>query len=565
MEPENTDLGSLEYRLRSIVTQYLGSDDPPIKSEEADIDPSLPRYLCGECAFTTKNLSGLSSHFRSRHTPSVSFRCRWSGCTTRCVSQDALDRHCRTDHWISCPQIDCEEAFVSTTKLHQHLAESHNTQNTSTIFKCPYPNCGQGFPDHNTLLGHYDGLHPPYIYQQGKKAPYKCPFCVKRYIKDRYMAPHIRSHLANRWAPSDQGNIQNNQDALIKQSHGTTDEKASQVPEEPHVKLEEAPEDEEDPPVDDDDGEYSVHIIGGRLYIDDELILPSPTWRLSSMPSEPNSPELKISRERIDMMAIGYVLGPKATDVSMRETENDEDEYPEAFALDDDELPTSSQRYYNTERLANTDQGRMLIGWILHILGLSEWISISEIADLWVHLLEPEQHVQIMRQLHAVDVNENEAHILAILRSSIISELIHEWATFKAAAFQRRALGIPRACSAETTMLSLLQYCIALEELVDQGRSNATNQGYAVPDLVRRPPQDRLSITSNMPIGNLIEALTQRVKCRMVHERWVQFTNILVLKEAKDYILDLKTVVRAMFPLNLYGPERYHTFRLDQV
>lgn len=558
MEPQQSDLGSLEHRLRNIVTQSVDSDDAPIKSEEAEIYPSLPRYLCAECAFSTTNSGGLASHFRAKHTRFASYRCRWVGCSTRCVSQDAIDRHCRTSHGIPCPQSGCEQVFISTSELHHHLAALHATNNASTIFKCLFPGCGQGFPSHNVLLEHYDGLHPPYIYQEGKKAPYKCPFCHKRYIKDRYMTPHVRSHLANRWAPADQRNAQQDQHALIRQSRAAAAEKALQAPEEPPIKLEQAPEDN-DPPAD-DEGEYSVHIIGCRLYIDDELILPSPTWGVSNASSGPHSPELEISTERIEMMAIGYVLGPHLTTTRMRITDDDEDEYPEAFALDDDELPTGSQRYYNTERLSDTDQGRRIFGWILHILGLGEWISVSEIGDLWTHVLEDEQRVQIMRQFHAINVTEDEDQILVILRSSLISELIHEWATFKLTAFQRRANGVSRACSAQVTMFSLLQYSITLEGLIDEGRLMAI----PVPDLVRRPPQDRSNITSDTPINDLIEALTQRVKCRMVHERWVQFTNVLVLKEAQAYVLDLKTIVRVMYPFDLHGPEWYYSFRLDR-
>ncbi|KAK4695361.1 hypothetical protein P7C71_g2383, partial [Lecanoromycetidae sp. Uapishka_2] len=343
-----------------------------------------------------------------------------------------------------------------------------------------------------------------------------------------------------------------------RQSHAAAAEKALNVPEELHHELDEDIEHNGSPP--DDEGEYAVRIIGRRLYIDDELILPSPTWSHSNTSSDPDSPDLEVLAERNQMMAIGYVLGPQSNVTNEQDMEDDEDDYPEAFALDDDELPTSSQRYYNTDKLADTDQGRMIFGWVLYILGLGEWIEISEIADIWTYLLEPGQRIQIMRQLNEINFTKDEVQALTILRSSTISEMIHEWAAFKLTAFQRRAQGVPITCSAKATMYSLLQYCITLEELIDEGHQTTI----PVQDVLRRPPRDRSSITMNAPIGDLIEALTQRVKCRTVHERWVQFTNILVLKEARAYILDLKGVVRAICSLELQGPEWYHMLALDR-
>jgi len=562
MQPQTSDLDSLERRLHHLVTQYLDDRDASIKPENHEIDPSLPRYLCAECAWYTTNSRHLANHFRVQHLP---FSCRMTGCPFRCASQDAIDRHRRSNHGIACPHENCLEIFTSTSELQRHIGEFHTAKNSSTIFQCPYPDCGQGFSYYNALLEHYDGLHPPYIYQQGKKAPYKCPFCIKRYIKERYMTPHVRSHLANRWAPSAQGDGEQDQGALIRQSYAAAAEKALQVPEEPHVALEQASNDHE--PLLDEEPDYSTTIVDGRLYIDDELILSSPTWGDSNGNSVPSSPELEISTEHSKRMKIGYVLEPQSTDTSMPDTEDDDDEYPEAFALDDDELPqmdSASGRIHSADGFSNSDQGRKIFSWVLQILGLHEWIGVGEIIDLWTHLLEPQQRIQILQQFHEINVEEDEDRILSILRSSTISELIHAWASFKLTAFQRRRNGVPRACAAKITMCSLVQYCIALEEIIDEGRLTAMTRGYTVPDLVRRPPPDRSLITLDTTIEDLIEALAERVKCRMVHERWVQFTNVLVLKEAKAYILDLKVVARAMYPFSLHGQEWYHIFRLDR-
>lgn len=43
----------------------------------------------------------------------------------------------------------------------------------------------------------------------------------------------------------------------------------------------------------------------------------------------------------------------------------------------------------------------------------------------------------------------------------------------------------------------------------------------------------------------------------MVHERRVQFTNVMILKETGPYIQDLKVVVRTIYPDGIHGGENY--------
>lgn len=339
------------------------------------------------------------------------------------------------------------------------------------------------------------------------------------------------------------------------------------MPEEPHIELQEPPEDYKPPP--DGEEDYTVIIdTKGRIYIDDELILSSPRFGHGSSSSGQSSPEVKVSMEPNERMEIGYILGPQPIDTSMLDPEDGEGEYPEAFALDDDELPQRAsyplKKYSSASEFPDIDQGRKIFSWILHILGLGEWICVSEMMDLWTFLLEPGQRTQILQQFYDIQVEEDEDQILSILRSSTISELIHKWASFKLAAFQRFSNGVPRAVSAKTTICTLLQYCATLEQLVDEGRLTARKQGFPVPDLVRRPPQDHLDVNMDASMTYLIEALAERVKCRMVHQRWVQFTNVLVLKEIGAYMLDLKTVLRALYPFALHGQEWYHTYSLDR-
>ena len=100
--------------------------------------------------------------------------------------------------------------------------------------------------------------------------------------------------------------------------------------------------------------------------------------------------------------------------------------------------------------------------------------------------------------------------------------------------------------------------------MIDEGRKTAIDQGHSVPDLVRRPPLDADSISMDTPFANLIESLAERVKCRLVRQRWVQFTNVMILREIGPYIQDLETVVRAMYPERLHGGSWYRTYGLDR-
>jgi len=129
--------------------------------------------------------------------------------------------HTRSPHE---PQF--QSAFSDDQSL-GHYKEQHMECDESQARICPHPGCGQTFEDQAKLLTHFHGLHPLSVYLPGKKNPFKCPFCPKKYRMERHMLAHQRKdHLTDK-EPS--RNDISNQEALIRRSHISMARKASQA------------------------------------------------------------------------------------------------------------------------------------------------------------------------------------------------------------------------------------------------------------------------------------------------------------------------------------------------
>ena len=305
--------------------------------------------------------------------------------------------------------------------------------------------------------------------------------------------------------------------------------------------------------------EHSITIIGGRIYIDDELVLSSTEPENIGPTKQASSAVPRTSTQPNERMAIGYVLQPPASDRMMSDPD-DEEEYPERWALDEDELPREqcySSPSHDADQFADPEQGRRILYRMLCILHLHRWISVGELMDLWSTLLTSEHRLIILKQLHDINLVEDESRLLSILHGSVLSELINAWAQFKLLPYQYFPYAFPQNLSAKEMISAILGYCRGLEDLIDEGRPIALSQGYVIPDIVRRPPRDESSISGDASLARLIEALADRVKCRMVHDRRVHFTNVMILKETGPYIQDLKVVVRTIYPDGIQGGDNY--------
>ena len=311
----------------------------------------------------------------------------------------------------------------------------------------------------------------------------------------------------------------------------------------------------------DGEEEYSITIVGGRIYIDDELILSSPGPKNTGPTKRASSAVPQTSTQRNERMAIGYLLQPQSSDHAMSDADDEED-YPERLALDEDELPRE-QRYSSlshvADQFADPEQGRRILHRMLYILHLHQWVSVGELMDLWSTLLTSEHRIIILQQLHSINLIEDESKLLSILHGSVLSELINAWAQFKLLPLHYFPDVFPQNPAAKEMISAVLGYCRGLEDLIDEGRLIAISKGYRIPDIVRRPPRDDSSIAGDASLARLIDGLADRVKCRMVHGRRVQFTNVMILKETGPYIQDLKMVVRTIYPDGIHGGENYWT------
>ena len=237
---------------------------------------------------------------------------------------------------------------------HQNDRHAHRDI-TNNIFlgQCPYPGCGLAYPDIHTLFEHCDGLHPLSIYQPENAKPYKCPFCAKRYAKERYMQAHQNSsHRPNRWAPTFNYGPNLDQEALFRVSRQSTIGNATQAAcgaSEPDVRNDQSFSESGASPnwkesynrslqVEDEEA-YSIVTRDGRTYIDTRLLLRSPQSDDLGTSDAGGSPRPQITVQSSERTAIGHFRRPQSTDRTMTDAEDDDDEYPEAFALDEDELP----------------------------------------------------------------------------------------------------------------------------------------------------------------------------------------------------------------------------------
>ena len=367
------------------------------------------------------------------------------------------------------------------------------------------------------------------------------------------------SHRPSRWATSNTDGPTSDQQALIQQSRVSMARATSQARSEDPQDTEDTSSESEE--RSDEEEEYSITIVEGRIYIDDELVLSSPEPKNIGPTKQASSAVPHNSTQRNEKMAIGYVLQPPSSDRTMSGT-NDEEEYPERWALDEDEL-LREQQYSSpshvADQFADPEQGRRILHRMLNILHLDLWIGVGELMDLWSTLLTSAHRLIILQQLHNINLVEDESKLLSILHGSVLSELINAWAQFKLLAMQYFPYAFPQNPAAKEMISAVLGYCRALEDLIDEGRPIAISQGYEIPDIVRRPPRDESSISGDASLLRLIEGLADRVKCRMVHDRRMQFTNVMILRETGPYIQDLRTVLRTIYPDGVNGEDNRWT------
>ena len=545
------DLATLEQRMREL-SHTPHHDESCVKYEDVELDPSRDRCICGECALTFSTTGDLGHHFLHLHLhgSSQGFTCPHDICHAQFSTEISLRDHVKKSHRIQCGHRGCEATFGEGALLAQHEVQHTQRDNQFRARTCPHIGCGQVFADQALLFAHYDGLHPLSIFLPGKKNPYKCPFCPKRYSTERFMPAHQRKDHSSTEGTS--GKDTDSQEALIRQSHESMARKASRVSVESGSRANYNLQTQ---------SQRQMNLSNRTITVDGSRV----TLRgINSIPEldEESDPDHHASTENL---SIGYLLpnGPGISRQTNAAKEDSDDEYPEALALDECELPRNQVRNVHIgDDFNHDDVGQRVIRWILVLLGLQNWLGVSEVLDVWDTFLSADQRVFILQQLHSIDVGNDDVTLLSALHGTVLCEVIHAWAQFKLLTFQIPQEMKESIVSAKTTTLAILRYCQTFETLINEARPIASAQGVELPDLLRQAPADSSVITSEAPFVDLLFALENRVKCRTVHSEWLQFTNELILKEMRRYIEDLKTQAKAIHALSLRPDSWYKAMKV---
>ena len=611
MSSSHGNLAALSTRLQSIGQLPIDHHDPQIKLEDPEIDPTISKYVCAECAWTTAIAGALARHFTVNHTSLV----KCPHCRVICANKKELERHRSQKHRHLC--LGCQRFFATVSECQQHepcerehrIASSTangapsrttidppiggkatasgqsilNRRGSVQSGSCPDPGCQLTFPNFDTLYEHYVRLHPLYIEYRGHPKPFKCPFCPKRYQYDRFIPGHVRTHRSKSSNNPGPGDAED-QEALFRQSQvamanrdsnvragaeGAADHMSSDEQKEYPMFVKE--ENEHFVPIKEEAEEeegFSLGLKEGVLYID-EIVEP-----LSPLPEQPDQPEERKPQHFRETTPIGLMLQPSPADLpnihsangtsnlegmarvpSVEPSSSDsmdlDDDYPERFALDDDELPSRTKNLDSSIIATHLTDGifhRSLSREIVRALRMQHFINVSEVVDLFTYFLDEHQRIFVLEQLASINLNQHDSIVLEALHSTVFKALIDAWVDFKRLAIRFAPQLIiqannQRTGSGKSVTWALLQYCLYLENLIYRNKINIAHH------FLRDPPLDDFVITTDTPFPRLVAALGERVKNRTVHDLSIVFTNEMILREMSDYVRILQMIFRPLYPL----------------
>ncbi|CAF9927185.1 hypothetical protein IMSHALPRED_007147 [Imshaugia aleurites] len=450
---------------------------------------------------------------------------------------------------------------------------------------CPDPGCQLSFPDFDKLYEHYVASHPLCIVYRGHSKPFKCPFCHKRYQHDRFVPGHVRSHKPKSLkAPGmEDAKVQ---EALIRQSHIALANRESQLRTEAPAKAEQTSSDEEEAySIPKDEGEEdSTNLKDGFIYLDGGIKPEYPIQEQSDNTNVQESPRFG------ETMPIGLVLQSFPTDPLNSYPGNEtpsvepaprtptaepevsdsmdlDDDYPERFALDDDELPSSTSNTNASTIAAHYLDGifhqfeQRLSVEIVRALQMQHFVNVSEVTDLFTFFLDENQRIFVLEQLASINTNQKDSSILEALHGTVFKALIDGWVDFKRLAIRFAPQLIIQAnaqkiSSGKSVTLALLQYCLNLEALIYRKEINIARH------FLRHAPLDDFALTIDIPFPRLVVALAERVKNRTVHDVAIVFTNEMILREMGDYVTILQMIFRPLYPVAAGHEQLWRELRL---
>ena len=619
MSPSQRSLVALAQRLQSL-TQPTTDHDYPIKFEDVGISPTKPKYICAECAWTTSAHAGaLARHFTVMHTS----RRKCPRCDYFCKSREDMERHRLQKHRHLC--LGCQRFFPTINEHRDHEpcgsqlridpslvngASSHTTVDSPAGEKipgsgqsilnkrgsvqsgsCPDPGCQSTFLDFNTLYEHYVGLHPLCIVYLGHPKPFKCPFCSKRYQHERFIPGHVRTHKPKALDWPGTGDAEN-QEALFRRSRVAVAEREPALHAEPQPPADRTSGDEEE--------EYPTNIKveeehstvkeeedcplvfrDSMIYIDDRFEPISPLLEPLGRISE-NEPQrfnemtpigLELQASRADSPSFHPVKETPAAEIAVQspsikpelsDSMDLDEDYPEIFALDDDELSSRNSTLDSNiivAQLLDESFHQVFSREIVRALRMEHFINISEVVDLFNYFLDQHQRIFVLEQIASIDLNQHDSNILEALHSTVFKTLIDAWVDFKRLAIRLAPQLIVQANnqrigSGKSVTWALLQYCLNLENVIYRNKVNIAHH------FLRDQPLDDFAVTPNAPFPRLVAALAERVKNRTVHDISLVFTNEMILKEMLDYVRILQMIFRPLYPLAAGNEPLWRELRL---
>ena len=582
-----------------------------MKLEDIGISPTKPKYICAECAWTTSAHAGaLARHFTVMHTS----RRKCPKCDYFSKNQEDLEKHRLQKHRHLClgcqrffPTINehrCHEPCGSQLRIDPSCvngASSHTTidgpvgekipgSGQSILNKrgsvqsgsCPDPGCQFTFLEFDTLYEHYVGLHPLCIVYVGHPKPFKCPFCSKRYQHDRFIPGHVRTHKPKALDWPGNGDAEN-QEALIRRSRVAMAEREPPLHAEAHPPADRTSGDEEEEhstPIKEEE-DCSLVFRDSMIYIDEGVEPISPLLEHPDRLSE-HEPQrfkemtpigLELQASPADSLNSHPVNETPAVEAAVRsptikpelsDSMDLDDDYPERFALDDDELSSrKSALDFNiiAAQLLDESFHQGFSREIVRALRMEHFINISEVVDLFNYFLDEHQRIFILGQLASIDLSQHDSSILEALHSTVFKTLIDAWVDLKRLAIRLAPQLIiqannQRIGSGKSVTWALLQYCLNLEHVIYRNHVNIAHH------FLRDQPLDDFAVTPNAPFPRLVAALAERVKNRTVHDTKIVFTNEMILKEMLDYVRVLQMIFRPLYPLAAGNEPLWRELRL---
>ena len=303
-----------------------------IKIEPCEADPMRFQHVDDHCPLIYPRMTELTHDFHDEYRSKVqkSFAYSRGESQQRLSAESDINSHCWNIHRLPLGQSK-DRMTSGHIDVHAENKEGYEMlDDDSPARTCPHLGCGRIFPDQASLFLHYNGLHPLSIFLPGKKAAYKCPFCSKKYNSERYMPAHQRrEHSTNEGLSSDD---EKGQEALIQQSFDSVARRASQLHPKFRVKWEDTA-----PKV----VELRLGPKEHNIRMEDIMTAVDKGFDLDRSPSIHVNQVCKLGDDKLIQRRSSIHdaqldwTGQRPLDTT---DEEDEEHYPESFALDDSEI-----------------------------------------------------------------------------------------------------------------------------------------------------------------------------------------------------------------------------------